>query len=478
MIDSVILAEKKNKKLLQAQGAVPGLVPTKPDNTLSVLHLWMAACWLPSPLFIAGTRFDFSYLNRVLSAVANHPGQTGVVVRVWRSWSWLDAAAVEKKLSRVLELDPSFLALASQALVGRSRPACALVSRIYEEWRDGKAVDLRSLLDNHVRITRRQMVQELEKLTKVEPQFGVTLADYYLGLHRSWDQIAEPVLSLEAFHHQRDGVFHSRIHSHLRDWLKVQLGEDQQPQVSTGLPGATPSPALEPLARVALESFALKYQASLLTALANRVFGRATAQAGAAELDRLVALLLIFVSREGTDVGGGSGVSAYSLIKRLVTTPAGDTKAIPSWAQTVVLPRLYSLQNIALVDFIEKGSPEVRTGKRSETRLRCSRLRVFSLCLQAIDLPETAAGADVCAFLCHEKNRAKPVGLLSVACTRWESLVRADKREQQAKTVDIRQQYSESPAKRDKVKHLLASRGLEYFVQLKVRFFFFCFSRR
>ena len=117
------------------------------------------------------------------------------------------------------------------------------------------------------------MVQELEKLTHGEPGFGVTLADYFLGLHRHWDHTADPLVPLEAFHHQRDGVFHYlRIHSHAQEWTAVNLGkQDADQQVSASLHGSAPSPALGPLARVALESFVLKYPGQLLTALANRV---------------------------------------------------------------------------------------------------------------------------------------------------------------------------------------------------------------
>ena len=89
--------------------------------------------------------------------------------------------------------------------------------------------------------------------------------------------------------------------------------------------------------------------------------------------------------------------------------------------------------------------------------------------LQAINLPETAAGADVCAFLCQQNMLEQPVGMLSVACTRRGSLVRAEKRAQQAATVDIRKQYSGNPGKHDEVMSLLKERKLNRFVQLRVR---------
>ncbi len=330
---------------------------------MSILHLCIEI-WLPTncPIFIAGTRFDFdfSYLNRVLSAVANHPGQAGTVVRVWRDWSWLDAEAVRRKMSQVLRLNGEDLALACRALVGRSRLACALASSLYNDLLTKKSED-KSHLTEHLRSCRRSIVKELEKLVQDEPNFSVALADYFLGLHRGWPGL----VSVEAFQPQRDGVFHTRARA--QDWISVDLRPDAAKQQASGASDA--AAAWQPLAHFAMQSFVLKHPEQLLGALANRVFGRATPQAGAAELDRLVALLLVFLSRDGS--AAGKPLSVAELISKLLCGVDSGGKAeaaVPQWVRTLVLPRLDHLRTSDLVDFVRWKHSEVRPSGRSRPR--------------------------------------------------------------------------------------------------------------
>ena len=279
------------------------------------------------------------------------------MVRVWRSWSWLDAEAVKRKLAQVLRLDGKDLDLASRVLVGRSRPACSLVSAIYEDLPTKKSTS--NILIEHLRLTRRSIVKELEKLVHDEPNFSVSLADYFLGLHRSWPGL----VPLEAFQPQRDGVFHTIASGGAQDWVTVNLAPEGTELLSVSSPAAAPGPlvVLEPLAYVALQSFVLKHPEQLLAALANRLFGRATPQAGAAELDRLVAMLLVFLSRDSSDA---AGLSVTRLISELLRGTGNDDKAevvppLPQWVDTLMLPRLDLLRTSDLADFVRQNLPEV-----------------------------------------------------------------------------------------------------------------------
>ena len=279
------------------------------------------------------------------------------MVRVWRSWSWLDAEAVKRKLAQVLRLDGKDLDLASRVLVGRSRPACSLVSAIYEDLPTKKSTS--NILIEHLRLTRRSIVKELEKLVHDEPNFSVSLADYFLGLHRSWPGL----VPLEAFQPQRDGVFHTMASAGVQDWRTVNLAPEGTELVSVSSSAAAPGPlvVLEPLAYVALQSFVLKHPEQLLAALANRLFGRATPQAGAAELDRLVAMLLVFLSRDSSDA---AGLSVTRLISELLRGTGNDDKAevvppLPQWVDTLMLPRLDLLRTSDLADSVRQNLPEV-----------------------------------------------------------------------------------------------------------------------
>jgi hypothetical protein len=125
---------------------------------------------------VAGTRFDFAYLQRLHSAIGR--AERRLQIRVWSSFRWHAAKAVSDKLAAVLCCpDKKLLASFAYLLQGRSR---FWVSCIFSAFEDGLSIE--ELYLTVTQNTVEDLRKELAYLVQTKPDCIRDLVEHYLSL--------------------------------------------------------------------------------------------------------------------------------------------------------------------------------------------------------------------------------------------------------------------------------------------------------
>lgn len=153
---------------------------------LCTYSLFLAANWL-APLLqaadgvqlrvhLAGTRFDFSYLPRVLSALAL--SSAVVPLQIWRTFKFYREEDVYQRLRPLLSMSDDDLRKVSNLVQGRSRLWVSVLSKIVENPKCTFAQLYSSLLTTSIML----LDKELALLCETDTSFPTSLASYYVQL--------------------------------------------------------------------------------------------------------------------------------------------------------------------------------------------------------------------------------------------------------------------------------------------------------
>ena len=293
---------------------------------------------------MAGTRFDFSYLPRVISAVG-YVGQT-LGVRVWRTFKFTSPSEVCQRLSSVLRIeDEALLRQLGATLQGRSRFWVKFVYHAYKN----PGLSVAELYNQVSEILLEDLSRELGLLVDTDPAFPGELAGYYLGLVRCG--LDEPVLAPEPPVLEHGGVFFYPF----TEKRFVELQRDDLLGRRIPLDGARQQ-IVEPLMLLALEQKVLDYPEQLLAAYCKVIYQSPTSQAAASALDFLLALLLLYRS-----VSPPAGRKRWPVNELLLALdPDLPPARLPTWAASTYLPELRTIhRKIPLLEYLVAKKPEV-----------------------------------------------------------------------------------------------------------------------